>query len=454
MYQGMNQGLNHSVNHRITPAKAHRATLFKRGTVRTIRHVGLTGLLLIATAASSQTANSEWVGMSSERLARIGPVVTSEVAKGTVPGAVTLIARDGKIVHFEAHGFLDNNKTKPMPKEAVFRAYSMTKPFVSVATMMLMEEGRLQMGDPISKWMPELKEMMVATTQRDASGTVTVETLVPARREITVQDLLRHTSGFVYSGSASVKSVGEAYVKVDIESREKDLSANEFISTLGKIPLASQPGTHWEYSISTDVLGIVLERVTGKRLDHLLDAMLFKPLGMKDTSFQAQSRDLGRLADAFDADPLKKAVWDSARIEKDPGLRYLRGGAGAVTTAYDYFLFLQMIANGGEFKGQRFLSKKVVEYMLSDHSQGTTGSPVASTGPGYGFGLGFAVRRQDGLGVAPGSTGDAMWAGAGGTSFTIDPKERIVGVIMTAGPGTRGYTRMMFKNLIYGAVIK
>jgi CubicO group peptidase (beta-lactamase class C family) len=416
--------------------------------------VGAGTMLFAASVASAQISNPERVGMSAERLARIGPVVNMEVGKGTVPGAVTLIARDGKIVHFEGNGFLDNNKTKPMPKEAVFRAYSMTKPFTSVATMMLMEEGRLQMGDPISKWMPELKDMQVATPQRDASGNVTGETLVPARRAITVQDLLRHTSGFVYSGSASVKSVGEAYLKVDIESRDKDISANEFIAELGKIPLASQPGSHFEYSISTDVLGILLERITGKRLDLLLADMLFKPLGMKDTSFQAQARDLNRLADAFDADPLKKAVWDSARIEKDPTLRYMRGGAGAVTTAYDYYLFMQMIANGGEFEGKRYLSKKVVEYMLSDHSQGTTGSPIASTGPGYGFGLGFAVRRQDGLGVAPGSTGDAMWAGAGGTSFTIDPKERIVGVIMTAGPGTRGYTRMMFKNLIYGAVVK
>ena len=182
--------------------------------------------------------------------------------------------------------------------------------------------------------------------------------------------------------------------------------------------------------------------------------MLFKPLGMKDTSFQAQPGDLARLADAFNADPIKAITWKSARIEKDPALRYMRGGAGAVTTAYDYFLFAQMIANGGVDNERRYLSKKTVEFMLSDHSQGTTGSPIASTGPGYGFSLGFAVRRQDGLGVAPGSTGDAMWAGAGGTSFTIDPKERTVGVIMTAGPATRGYTRMMFKNMLYAAMVK
>ena len=221
-----------------------------------------------------------------------------------------------------------------MPKDAVFRAFSMTKPFTSVATMMLLEEGRLQLGDPISKWMPELKTMQVAVEKRDAAGAVSVE-LIPARREITVQDLLRHTSGLVYSGSASVKRVAEVYLAIDIESRDRDVSGDEFIRELGKIPLASQPGTHWEYSISTDVLGILLERVTGTRLDRLLDAMLFKPLGMKDTSFQAQPGDLVPLADAFNADPIKAVTWKSARIEKDPALRYMRGGAGAVTTAYD-----------------------------------------------------------------------------------------------------------------------
>ena len=420
---------------------------------------GISGLLLcgaiyaLPTISLAQTASPESVGMSTDRLARIGPAVMREVGNGVVPGAVTLIARDGKIVHYEATGFLDNDKTRPMPKDAVFRAFSMTKPFTSVATMMLLEEGRLQLGDPISKWMPELKAMQVAVEKRDAAGTVSVE-LVPARREITVQDLLRHTSGLVYSGSASVKRVADAYVAIDIESRDRDVTTDEFIRELGKIPLASQPGAHWEYSISTDVLGVLLERVTGTRLDRLLDAMLFKPLGMKDTSFQAQPGDLVRLADAFNADPIKAITWKSARIEKDPGLRYLRGGAGAVTTAYDYFLFAQMIANGGVANDRRYLSKKTVEFMLSDHSQGTTGSPIASTGPGYGFGLGFAVRRQNGLGVAPGSTGDAMWAGAGGTSFTIDPKERTVGVIMTAGPATRGYTRMMFKNMLYAAMVK
>jgi CubicO group peptidase (beta-lactamase class C family) len=445
---------------RLMPRRAAPSALATRSThprtranAITVAALALAWAALPLAPARAQTVSPESVSMSSERLARIVPAFRAEIERGIAPGAVTLIARDGKIVHHEATGFLDSAKTKPMPKDAIFRGFSMTKPFTSVATLMLMEEGKLQMQDPISRWLPPLKGLKVAVERRDKDGNTVVET-VPSRREITVQDLLRHTSGFVYAGSASVKSVGAAYIAADLEARVKDTTNDEFINGLGQVPLASQPGTHFEYSISTDVLGILVEKVTGKRLDVALDEMIFKPLGMKDTRFQALPADLSRLADAFDADPAKKAFWESARVEADPGKRYLRGGAGAVTTAYDYFLFMQMVANGGDLNGKRLLSKKTVEYMLSDHSQGTSGSPVASTGPGYGFGLGFAVRRQDGLGVAPGSTGDAMWAGAGGTSFTIDPKERIVGVIMTAGPSTRGQSRMWFKNLLYGAVVK
>jgi CubicO group peptidase (beta-lactamase class C family) len=226
------------------------------------------------------------------------------------------------------------------------------------------------------------------------------------------------------------------------------------LKNLGQIPLAAHPGTRWEYGISTDVLGVLLEKVVGKRLDVLLAEMIFAPLGMKDTTFQVKPADLPRLADALDSDPLKKSFWQLARVEADPGKRYVHGGAGVVTTAYDYFLFTQMVANGGELGGVRLLSKKTVDYMLSDHIPGIAGSTAASTGPGYGFGLGFAVRRQDGFAIAPGSAGDAMWAGAGGTFFTIDPKERIVGVLMTAAPSTRIHTRMLFKNLLYGAVVK
>jgi CubicO group peptidase (beta-lactamase class C family) len=392
-------------------------------------------------------------GLSQERLQRIGQVMAQEIEKGTMPGAVTLVARNGRIVHFQAHGWLDPQKTRPMMTNAVFRAFSMTKPFVSVAAMMLVEQGRMKLSDPISNWIPEMKNMKVLVEKKDSDGKVTRET-VPARRQITVQDLLRHTSGLTYISSAPFPEIKDAYTKADVESREGDVSPEEFVQRLGDIPLAWEPGTRWEYGLSTDVLGVLLERVTGTRLDRLLDTMIFKPLKMEDTGFQLATDQRARLADAFDSDPLKAPSWRWARVEEDPGKRYRLGGAGTVSTAMDYFRFAQMIASGGELDGVRLLSRESVEYMLSDHIPNFAGGPDATTGPGYGFGLGFGVRRQEGFAVVPGSTGDAMWAGLGGTSFTIDPKERLVGVFMAQAPTPRLHTRFLFKNLIYGAMVQ
>jgi CubicO group peptidase (beta-lactamase class C family) len=403
-------------------------------------------------SAEAGEVSPESQGFSSERLARIAPAMKNEITKGTIPGAVTLIARNGQIVHFEAHGFLDAAKAKPMTRDAVFRGFSMTKPFTSVAAMILVEEGKISLRDPISNWMPEFKKMQVMTEVRDERGR-TSRVPVPAKAEITVRDLLRHTSGFTYSGTAPFPELKEAYEKSEIEARTTDVSPEDFIKRLSEIPLAYEPGTRWEYSVSTDVLGVLVERVSGKRLDQYLAEMLFKPLKMKDTSFQVSAEQLPRLADALDSDPQKEFYWKAARVEADPGKRYRLGGAGSVFTAEDYFRFAQMMLNKGQLEGARILSRETVEFMMSDHIAGLQGTPFPTTGPGYGFGLGFGVRLQEGLGFAPGSTGDAMWAGAGGTSFTIDPKERIVGVFLAAGPSTRQHTRFLFKNLLYAGLV-
>lgn len=407
-------------------------------------------LPLMAAGAEEVTSKSQ--GFSAERLARIAPAMQREIEKGTIPGAVTLIARNGQIVHFEAHGYLDAAKTKPMTKDAVFRGFSMTKPMTSLAAMKLVEEGRISLRDPISNWMPEFKTMQVLTEQRDARG-LTKRVAVQAKRQITVQDLLRHTSGFTYAGSSPFPELKEAYEKAEVEGRNTDLSPDEFTKRLAQIPLAYEPGTRWEYGLSTDVLGVLVEKVTGKRLDQYLDEILYKPLKMTDTSFQITKEQLPRLADALDADPQKEAAWKWARVEADPGKRYRLGGAGAVFTAQDYFRFAQMMLNKGQLDGVRILSRETVEFMMSDHIAGLEGTPFPTTGPGYGFGLGFGVRLQEGVGYAPGSTGDAMWAGAGGTSFTIDPKEKIVGVFMAAAPSTRQHTRFLFKNLLYAGLV-
>lgn len=409
-------------------------------------------LLGLASAASAQTTG-EKEGMALDRLARIAPVMKDEIDKGTVPGAVTLIARNGKIVHFEAHGFLDSGKTRPMGKDAVFRAYSMTKPIVSVAAMALIEQGKMSLRDPLSQYFPEFKDMKVLAEQRDERG-LSSRVAVPAKRPILVWDLLRHTAGFTYSGTAPFPELKDAYLKGDVESNTGDLSTEEFMKRLAAIPLAYEPGTRWEYSVATDVLGLVVEKVAGKRLDLHLEETIFKPLGMKDTSFQAKESQLARLADAYDSDPAKAAMWKGTRIEADPGKRYLRGGSGTATTAEDYFRFAQMMLNKGQLDGTRILSRDTVEYMTSNHIGGLVGDPMPTTGPGYGFGLGFGVRLAEGNAWISGSTGDYMWAGAGGTSFTIDPKEKIVGVFMAAGPSTRQHTRFLFKNLVYGALVE
>jgi CubicO group peptidase (beta-lactamase class C family) len=403
--------------------------------------------------ASPAKAGSELQGFSAERLDRIAPAMSQEIAKGTFPGDVALVARNGQIVYFEAHGFIDAAKTKPMTKDAVFRAFSMTKPMTSVAAMALVEQGKISLRDPIANWMPEFKEMKVLAERQDERGRTSREA-VPAKRPITVHDLLRHTSGFTYAASAPFPELKEAYEKADVESRNSDVSPEEFLKRLSQIPLAYEPGTRWEYGVSTDVLGVLVERVSGKRLDHFLDELVVKPLGMKDTSFQATPEQLPRLADALDTDPQKETAWKSARVEADPGKRYRLGGAGAVTTAEDYFRFAQMLLNKGQLEGVQILSSETVEYMMSDHIAGLQGSPYPTTGPGYGFGLGFGVRLQEGVSWVPGSTGDAMWAGAGGTVFTIDPKEKIVAVFLTAAPSTRLHSRFLFKNLLYGALVE
>jgi CubicO group peptidase (beta-lactamase class C family) len=401
----------------------------------------------IATAQNTPPPPEEVVeaGLSSDRLARIAPAMKQQIDKDMFPGAVTVVARDGKVVHFESHGFLDAAKSRPMTKDALFRLASMTKPVVTAAGMMLVEQGAMKLNDPISNWLPELKDVKVETPTGDVAPV----------RPITVQDLMRHTAGFVYSGSTRSPRIKEKYQQSNIEASEADITADDMLKRLGQIPLAHQPGTFWEYSVSVDVLGLLLERVAGKPLDRLLDDMLFTPLGMKDTAFWVRPEHQSRLADALDSDPQKATMNKSYRILQDPsGKSYFKGGAGLVGTAEDYLKFAQMMVNGGHFEGRRYLSRKTVEFMLSDHTVGMGGTTIATTGPGYGFGLGFGVRVHEGYAWVPGTKGDAMWAGAWGTSFWIDPRERLVGVLMAQGPSNRVHTRMLYKNLVYGALVE
>ena len=395
----------------------------------------------VAAAAAADEAQ----GLSRARLARIAPSMKVQVDNNVFPGAVTIVARNGKIVHYEAHGYLDAGKSKPMTKDALFRLASMTKPIVTAAAMMLVEQGKMDLHDPIAKWLPELKDLKVETASGD----------VPLARPVWVQDVMRHTAGFVYSGAAKSPRIKKMYEDGNIEARETDITGDEMLKNLGQIPLAHQPGTFWEYAITVDVLGLLIERVSGKPLDALLRELLLDPLGMKDTTWWVAPENVGRIADALDTDPLKNGMLKSYRIYSNPaGKSYFKGGAGLVGTATDYLKFAQMMVDGGTYGGKRYLSKKTVELMLSNHTVGMGGTTIATTGPGYAFGLGFAVRLDEGMAWVPGSKGDAMWAGAWGTSFWIDPKEKLVGILMSQGPSTRTHTRMLYKNLVYGSVIK
>ena len=401
-----------------------------------------------ALPASAQTAigrPSEIAGLSQERLGKLAAVFRDDVADGRIPGVVVLVARDGQVAMFEAIGFRDRATNARMQKDAIFRLYSMTKPIVSVAAMMLVEEGRLLLSDPVSKHIPELKGLKVGVEKPGADGKPELE-LVPVQREMTVQDLLRHTSGITYGifGRSLVKTAYNALNPLD-----GNQTSGEFVAKLAKLPLAFQPGTTWEYGQSTDLLGVLIERSAGKPLDMFIEERIVKPLGMKDAGFFVPEAQQGRLAEAQPEGGRPQRLLD---VSKRP--TFLAGGHGMVSTASDYLRFSQMLLNGGELDGARLLSKKTVEYMTSNHLGGLSHGPAFSPGPGYGFGLGFGVRLMAGTAPVPGSVGDYYWGGLGGTYFWIDPKERLIAILMLQAPSRREYYRMLFRDMVYAALVR
>jgi len=410
---------------------------------------GITLALLTGPAGAQAplpSARPEQVGLSTERLGQLGQVLRQEIAKGKIPGAVALVARKGRIAYYEAFGARDPATRAPMTRDAIFRIYSMTKPVTSVAIMMLQEEGRLVLNDPVSKFLPQLTKLQVAVEKKDASGQPALE-LAPAQREITIHDLLRHTSGFTYGGRTTNLTVKEAYAREGVDAR--DLTNAELVDRLAKVPLAHQPGTAWEYSRSVDVLGRVVEVISGKSLGGFFADRIFRPLGMKDSGFSVPQAQQGRLAQAFPIDP---ATGDKiALIDVTTPPRYESGGGGAVSTTDDYVRFAQALLNGGRLDRARLLSRTTVAFMASDHL-----GPISATirRPGYTFGLGFQVRKDVGLDGQSGSIGEYGWAGAGGTYFWVDPKEQVVAILMTQAPGpARVYYRQLFKELVQQAIV-
>lgn len=394
---------------------------------------------------NSESAQSLRQGFSQARLEHLGVSLQEQISTGIFPGAVTMVLRNDACVHFEAYGYQDAKKTIPMAKDSLFRLASMTKPLVTVAAMMLVERGRFNLYDPITRWLPELNHLKVEAPEGD----------VPLIRPITVQDLMRHTAGFVHGDRAKSPRIRKLYDELQIEAREQDILPDQMLKNLGTIPLAHQPGTFWEYSIAVDVLGLMLERIENKTLEDILNELLLKPLGMHETTWWVEPAKLGRLAEAPDTDPLKADMLRAYRQTTNPvGRTYLRGGAGLLGTAADYMRFLHMMLRGGELDGRRYLSRKTVEFMCSEHTAGMGGTTEANTGPGYGFGLGFAVRLSQGMCWVPGSTGESLWSGVWGTSFWLDHKENLTALILTQGPTHKIQSRMLFKTLVYAALVK
>jgi CubicO group peptidase (beta-lactamase class C family) len=394
----------------------------------------------------------ESVNLSGERLARIAATFTSDIEAGTIPGAVVLVARRGRTAYLQAFGYRDREKQLPMADDSIFRIASMTKPMVSLAIMMLVEEGRIRLVNAASAYLPELGGLRVGM---EKDGRLTLET---ARRDMSVQDLLRHTSGVTY-GQFGDSLVKKAYRDANVF--DPDQTTAEFVTKLSKLPLNNHPGEVWDYSMSTDVLGRIVEVVSGMALDEFIAARITRPLGMRDTGFTVPEKDAGRIAEA-QADPRTGERPPMSRtLTKRP--KFLSGGGGMVSTAPDYVRFASMLLNGGVLDGVRLVSRKTIELMTCDHLppgiaySGTTRAQFEESAPmaefGQGFGLGFCVRKEPGRNPAPGSVGDFYWSGVHGTFFWVDPKEQLVGVLMLCAPDLRRHYRAMMRQLVYQALL-
>jgi len=397
-------------------------------------------------AASPQTpslpqAKPETIGLSSSRLQKLSDAFKREVDKGTLPGATVLVARKGQIGWFDAIGRQGPAESRPMAHDTIFRIFSMTKPIVSVGIMMLVEDGELLLAEPVAKFIPEFARQKVGI---ENNGKLE---LVDVQRPMTVQDLLRHTSGITYDHTGN-SLVQQLYKESRLRSRK--ITNAEHAAIVAGLPLVCQPGAEWHYSRSTDILGRIIEVVSGKTLSAYLTERILAPLQMAETAFFTGEENSTRLAEAFPTDP-----WSGEKVQlfnmlEKPAME--SGGGGLVSTTMDYARFCQMLLNGGTLDGQRIIGRKTLELMASDHLSPQVKIKGELVPPGHGFGLGFAVRREAGIAPFLGSAGQFFWSGMAGTFFWIDPKEDLFAVLMMQGPGQRQHTRTLVRDLVYAAV--
>lgn len=388
------------------------------------------------------TATPAEAGLCPERTQRIVALLQRDVDRGRLPGASVLIARRGRVVLDAAVGRLDPARETPMGLDAIFRIYSMTKPIVSVAAMMLVEQGRLQLTDPVGQYLPGFLRQQVAVPGPHGVA------LVPAQQPSTVQDLLRHTAGLTYefTGNGHVNAL---YAQAGLANRQQTNA--ELCERLAALPLAHQPGTEWAYSRATDVLGRVIEVVTGQTLGAFLSETILQPLGMRDTAFFVPPAQHHRIAEAFEADPDGGAQLPMHDPREVPALEM--GGGGLMSTAHDYARFLQCLLGGGALEGQRLLSPHTLAFMTADHLGSAIAVDNALLPPGHGFGLGFAVRTSVGLAPVAGSLGTYHWSGIGGTHFFVDPALELFAIFMAQAPNQRVHYRSVMRGLVYGAVV-
>ena len=416
-------------------------------------HVNFTVFALAVlplTAASIQATKPEVVGISGERLQRIHETVQRHIDAHDISGAVTLVARKGRIAHFEAQGAMDLDSKKPMPKDALFWIASMSKPITGVAILMLMEEGKLRLNDPVSKFIPEFKGMKVAVMQERPAGSAAISPApppqfytVPATREITIQDLLTHVSGLVSGGAASAAEA----LKI---ARKPGEALADYIPRLGATPFDFQAGSRWSYSpgAAFDTLGRIVELVSGQKFDQFLRLRIFDPLGMKDIFFHPAEDRLPRIATTYhrEGNELQK-VDTQTRLSNTT---YFSGAGGLMTNAEDYLQFGEMLLEGGQLNGKRLLSPKTVELMSSVF--------VPDTLPGRRHGLGFGLSVQvvsDSLAAGQRvSTGSFGWDGAFGTHFWVDPKEKVVGVLMVQTNNPNRQLDRDFENAVMQAILE
>ncbi|SEP48918.1 CubicO group peptidase, beta-lactamase class C family [Rhodospirillales bacterium URHD0017] len=411
--------------------------------------------LPVAAQGIPKAQSPEEVGFVATRLKRLSDRIEEGVKNNELPGAVVLIARNGKLVMFDSFGFRDKDAKVPMTNDTIFRIASMTKPIVSVAAIMLMEEGKLTLADPVSRFIPAFADIKVAVEKKNGDGTVEY-VQEPQTRPMTVQDLLRHTSGLTY-GAVGANKLKQSYLDLNVNDRNQTTA--EMADKLAKLSLVYQPGTTWEYSMSTDVLGRVVEVASGMPLDKFIEERITKPLKMGDTGFEVSADKKVRGARPMKEGPKKELPSIPDVAEK---FTWRSGGGGMVSTAADYARFLQMFANGGQLDGVRLISRKSIDLMTADAlppdiKMGADMWRFEALEPsgrmGQGFGLGFAVRTDQGRNPLPGSVGDYYWGGAYGTYFWHDPRERMYVVFMMQSPAARLRYRYLLRDLVYQALI-